>query len=385
MRKIISLYIYLLFVNCFGATISGRVTDASTGLPAAYVSVFADNGAIITACNAKGEFVISDENASKTLIFSHIGYQTDTVKAEASYFLDIKLIPAVNMLPEVNFTYNYAQDLVEKATEKLFKGKNSVYYMNAYYKNFNQVNGCPTEFQEIVFQTHGNAYQLWGGRALEGRYFYSKGLTSKFNPDLSNNALFGNFLVHYNSDKKPITTFDTSFTASITGFIKYEKSIVAIVVNKHRKSNYERILFIDTLNHRLYKHKEIDFGNPNFPFFVRNAYIHKTREIQFDWQNDTTAYIRDIVCDNTLKCTFFFKNYVVKMNPYAVFYNYTKVCPEGFKPIDQYNRWSDRRKIDSTAVKPDFWKNFKLVKYTTKEDSLIKVLLSKRTAGRYSE
>jgi len=82
-------------------TITGTVTGQDDGLPLPGVSVRAPGSALGTATNPLGQFKISVPAKTNTLIFSYLGFTTQTVTIGTKTVIDIKLAPDNKALSEV--------------------------------------------------------------------------------------------------------------------------------------------------------------------------------------------------------------------------------------------------------------------------------------------
>ncbi|MCX6200970.1 MAG: SusC/RagA family TonB-linked outer membrane protein, partial [Bacteroidetes bacterium] len=87
--------------NLFQSTITGTVTDQSTGFPlmGATVSVKGENRTVVT--DKAGKFSISFENQSAIILVSYLGFSTQEIAALNGKNLDIKLQPIASDLNQV--------------------------------------------------------------------------------------------------------------------------------------------------------------------------------------------------------------------------------------------------------------------------------------------
>ena len=87
--------------NLFQSTITGTVTDQSTGFPlmGATVSVKGENRTVVT--DKAGKFSISFENQSAIILVSYLGFSTQEISAVNGKNLDIKLQPIASDLNQV--------------------------------------------------------------------------------------------------------------------------------------------------------------------------------------------------------------------------------------------------------------------------------------------
>ncbi len=85
-------------------TLTGRVTDSKDGSPMAAVSVVSQDGKIGTKTNAEGSFSIAIPAGTKVLVFSSVGYTTQSVTLTRSLTIDVQLKNETTNLSEVVVT-----------------------------------------------------------------------------------------------------------------------------------------------------------------------------------------------------------------------------------------------------------------------------------------
>lgn len=106
----------LSLVSIGHAQISGRVTEAGTGLPIEGVSIITEN-VVIAKSNLKGEFAFSFLGAQKNITFRHISYRDTTFSiSDGSKALDIYLKPKQALLEEVVINTGYQQTHRDRVT-----------------------------------------------------------------------------------------------------------------------------------------------------------------------------------------------------------------------------------------------------------------------------
>lgn len=86
-------------VSAQSITVSGKITDSSTGEPVPFASVMVQGTMNGVSCNAEGVYSISTKT-SATLVFSAIGYKDLVVPIGGKATLDIKLDPDSEALEE---------------------------------------------------------------------------------------------------------------------------------------------------------------------------------------------------------------------------------------------------------------------------------------------
>jgi TonB-linked SusC/RagA family outer membrane protein len=100
---------FLLFSSAFtemkgqsgGVTITGTVTDATTGDPLIGVNVYEKGTTTGSITDIDGKYTLSVSNRNATLIFSYIGYTTQEVATEGNRIINLKLQEDTQRLDEV--------------------------------------------------------------------------------------------------------------------------------------------------------------------------------------------------------------------------------------------------------------------------------------------
>jgi len=82
-------------------SVTGTLTDASTGepLPGVYVIPEGTNTGAVT--DAQGKYTLQVTNSNVNLVFSYVGYTTQSVAIAGRSVVDIQLVPEVQSLEEV--------------------------------------------------------------------------------------------------------------------------------------------------------------------------------------------------------------------------------------------------------------------------------------------
>ncbi len=99
------LFLFLIFTSAFQAfgqniQISGKVTDASTGQTLPGVSILVKSTTIGTTTGLNGRYSLQAKIGSK-LVFSYIGYQTQTIVVGQQKIIDVVMKPTATGLNEV--------------------------------------------------------------------------------------------------------------------------------------------------------------------------------------------------------------------------------------------------------------------------------------------
>lgn len=126
-RRYISILILTTFVTLSAfaqgdlVQMSGVVRDAQTGKPLPQVAVSAQGGHEATVTNAEGGFTIKTPRMPRSLIFSHIGYQTAVIPMNEGNLtnLKVRLHPSSIKLSEVLVYANNPLDIVLAAIDKI--------------------------------------------------------------------------------------------------------------------------------------------------------------------------------------------------------------------------------------------------------------------------
>ena len=101
-----------------GWSVRGSVRDDRTGKPveAVHVTVPARNFATVT--NADGEFTIKSDAEITTLVFSHLGYKTQTLHPSGGE-LAVRLVPEATLLDEASIISGDAGEIVRAAIDRI--------------------------------------------------------------------------------------------------------------------------------------------------------------------------------------------------------------------------------------------------------------------------
>src|SRR5690554_5342427 len=81
--------------------ITGRVTATDNGEVLAGVSVFAVGSNVSTQTNDLGEFVISVSEATNSLRFTYVGFETQTVNIPSNNVVNVQLLRSAEEIAEV--------------------------------------------------------------------------------------------------------------------------------------------------------------------------------------------------------------------------------------------------------------------------------------------
>jgi TonB-dependent starch-binding outer membrane protein SusC len=101
MKQLRCLLLMLLFILPAGIvfaqqkTITGKVTDQSTGEPLSGVSVLADKNKKGVATKQDGAYSITTDGGSTSLIFSYVGYASQVINIGTNSVINVSLLPSV--------------------------------------------------------------------------------------------------------------------------------------------------------------------------------------------------------------------------------------------------------------------------------------------------
>ena len=93
-------FIFLISSISLFSQIKGKVVDADNR-PIPFVNIWVQNGNIGTTTEENGEFILSENNNNKNLIFSALGYEKQSIKATSNILVVLKsfLISLDSMYP----------------------------------------------------------------------------------------------------------------------------------------------------------------------------------------------------------------------------------------------------------------------------------------------
>jgi len=147
------LYFTLLFLSalctCVSAqTLTGRITDADTGEPLPFASIYVEQSKSGAASNADGYFQVKLGSGSSRVIFQYLGYETQIKTVRGGQELDIQLVSAALDLQEVEIlsggedrSYSVIRRAIAKADYHL--NQLDRYEADVYLKGTGKVNKIP--------------------------------------------------------------------------------------------------------------------------------------------------------------------------------------------------------------------------------------------------
>jgi len=143
MRIRILLFIFLNFIFPDGLlaqnlTVTGTVTSSSDGLSMPFVTVAVKGTTTAVTTDLDGKFSIQHHSADDTLLFSFVGYKTQSIRVGTQKDIQVKLEPSLKELDEVVVTalgVNRQKRELGYSTEKIkgeeIKQSNSPNILNA--------------------------------------------------------------------------------------------------------------------------------------------------------------------------------------------------------------------------------------------------------------
>jgi len=103
------LLLFIVLLSGFGAfaqtqKITGVIKDAESGDPLPFIIVAVKGTTNGTSTDVNGNFSLEGLSASDTLVFSYVGYLTQSVRVGTQNILSVKLQPKLQELNEVVVT-----------------------------------------------------------------------------------------------------------------------------------------------------------------------------------------------------------------------------------------------------------------------------------------
>lgn len=147
MRTLLTLLFGIFFCTCVSAqTISGRITDAETGEPLPFASIYVPSTKSGAASNADGYFQVELGGGNK-VVFSYLGYQTQ-VKTISGGNADVQLISETLDLETVEIISggeDKSYSVIRRAIAKADYHRNQLdaYTAQVYIKGTGKVNKLP--------------------------------------------------------------------------------------------------------------------------------------------------------------------------------------------------------------------------------------------------
>lgn len=163
-------------VNLIDKQVRGKVINSITKEIIPFCNVQNINNGRGTSTNEEGEFVINTSSFPVNLTFSHLSFETKSIKLSSNKNLIISLNPVENILDEVDLSEtkeDLAIRLAKKAHWKIKKGlikKREKKYAKAFYRQKTQNEDNFYEFSEIFFDLSYNNNGILDWEIEQGRY-----------------------------------------------------------------------------------------------------------------------------------------------------------------------------------------------------------------------
>ncbi len=150
-RSIPMMLILLIFNLSYAEVISieGTVEDVTSREPLPYANIAIAGTDRGTISNLNGKYSLEIDETENILIVSYIGYKTDTIIVDVdiegnSIILPITLIPEPILIREVSVIagYNYAEELLINAYERVRQESDNLRYRQAFYRQYTAVDSA---------------------------------------------------------------------------------------------------------------------------------------------------------------------------------------------------------------------------------------------------
>lgn len=148
MRFFTLLLLLLLGTGVRAQVLSGRITDANTGEPLPYASIYVEQTKSGTASNADGYFQVKLAAGTNQVVFSYLGYVSEQKSVRGNTTLDVELSSEALELQEVEVLSNgedLSYSVIRRAIAKAEYHLNQLdsYTAEVYIKGTGKVNKIP--------------------------------------------------------------------------------------------------------------------------------------------------------------------------------------------------------------------------------------------------
>jgi len=157
MTRRYALLVFSLFtVAAQAQSLSGRVTDGSTGELLPYASIYVQQTGGGATTNTEGRYELRLAPGRNTVVFQFLGYQTQAIEVQSSRTtLDVELYPATLDLNEVEIVSgaeDVSYSVIRRAIAKADYHRNQVdrYTADVYLKGKGKLDKLPKLFQKLV-------------------------------------------------------------------------------------------------------------------------------------------------------------------------------------------------------------------------------------------
>ena len=177
--KSIPMMLILLLFNLSYADvifIEGTVEDVISKEPLSYANISISGTDRGTISNMNGKYSLEIDEMENILIISYIGYKTDTIIVDVdiagnSIILPITLIPEPILMREVSVIagYNYAEELLINAYEKVRQESDNLRYRQAFYRQYTAVDSAYILVWEMFYDLLANKNGIVEHSIRQGR------------------------------------------------------------------------------------------------------------------------------------------------------------------------------------------------------------------------
>jgi len=154
--RLLSLLSLIFLCTCVSAqSLSGRITDAETGDPLPFASIYVQETQSGAASNADGYFQVKLKGSSNTVVFQYLGYQTQVKNISGSRTMDVKLVSEALELQQVEIISggeDKSYSVIRRAISKADYHHNQLdsYTAEVYIKGTGKVNKIPGLIRAMV-------------------------------------------------------------------------------------------------------------------------------------------------------------------------------------------------------------------------------------------
>ncbi len=174
-RSIPMMLILLLFNLSYADVIfiEGTVEDVISKEPLPYANISISGTDRGTISNLNGKYSLETDETENILIVSYIGYKTDTLIIDVdiagnTIILPITLIPEPILMREVTVIagYNYAEELLINACEKIRLESDNLRYRQAFYRQYTASDSLYLSVWEMFYDllANKNGIEEWSIR-----------------------------------------------------------------------------------------------------------------------------------------------------------------------------------------------------------------------------
>lgn len=160
-RTIVLLFVLLARVVCGQSItkVTGTVIDGESGEPLPFSAVNIEGSIVGTATNLEGVFSIKvpDHLASSNVVFSHLGYEYDTVRlqnVDLTQEIRVALQPALLELAEVTVRPLSPEEFIKRSVANIPLNYSNTFQAEAYFRQYGSDKGQLLQFSEGYIQIY---------------------------------------------------------------------------------------------------------------------------------------------------------------------------------------------------------------------------------------